>query len=179
MSSIYLNEDETIWRRRLIKRLAAVRFMKASPEYATCNARPSTPDPMDRTISKRRWERSIQEFRRALRDQGPQNPIDWLGRQEELPNAAIFLRGSWQDHRGSVYKLTHGRDGALHVETTRPSGLTRFTRNLVRVAMVRGQEKTIWGHCRYELERCGPSTVLWRGLSDNDTFVWRRLARGE
>ncbi len=175
----HISEDETIWRRRLAKRLAGVRYVKASPEYAACCVRPATPDPFDRTVSKRHWERTMQEFRRVLRDQAPQSPIDWLGgvEAEEPPAAAAasFLCGCWEDQRGSVYKLLPGREGAFHVETTRPSGQTRFTRDLVRVALARGREKTIWGCCRYELERCGSNALLWRGLSERDTFLWRRV----
>ena len=122
MAKACVNEDDTIWRRRLAKRLAGVCAVKASPDYAACCVRPTTPDPSDRTVSKRRWERSMQEFRRALRDQAPQSPIDWLGGPEEAPAAASFLCGSWQDQRGSVYKLLPGREGTSHVETTRPSG---------------------------------------------------------
>ena len=69
MASVEFNKDDTIWRRRLAKRLTGVRAAKASPHYATCWARPVTPDPYDRTVSKRRWEWSMQVFRRALRDQ--------------------------------------------------------------------------------------------------------------
>ena len=60
-------QDEIIWRRRLKKRLAAVAFIKSTLEYTTCCSRPSTPDPLDRTVSKRRWEQAVMDFRRDLR----------------------------------------------------------------------------------------------------------------
>ncbi len=190
MANAHINEDETIWRRRLAKRLSGVRFVKATPEYAACCSRPPTPDPYDRTVSKRRWERSLKDFRRAIRDQAPQSPLEWLGgleapaavasprdceSAEELPAAVSFLCGCWKDQRGSVYKLAPGRAGAFHVETTRPNGQRRYTRDLVRVAMVRGSEKAIWGRCRYELEHCGSNALLWRGRSECDAFLWCRV----
>ena len=70
--------DETTWRRRACKRLAAVSAVKATRDYMTCRSRPPTPDPFDRTVTKRCWERSIQNFRRVLRAQAPQTPLEWL-----------------------------------------------------------------------------------------------------
>ena len=127
-------------------------------------------------MSKRRWGRNAQAFHRSLRNQAQQSPIEWLGgfNTEELP-AHGFLSGNWQDQRGSIYKLFPGSGGFLHVETTRPCGEMRYTRDLLKVTMVRGHEKTIWGCCRYELERRGPDELLWRGKSANDVFSWRRM----
>ena len=176
MASVAPNRDDSIWRRRLTKRLAGVRSVKTSLEYAASSVRPPTPDPSDRTVSKRRWQRSVQEFRRALRDLVPQQPVELLETPDALaPPVHSFLEGSWEDQRGSIYKLVPGRADSFHVETTRPCGQTRFTRDLVRVTMVRGCEKTIWGHCRYELERRGPNELFWRGPAANDIFSWRRL----
>jgi hypothetical protein len=186
MAGASVNEDEIIWRRRLTKRLAALRFVKATTDYVRCQARPPTPDPFDRAVSKRRWEQRVQDFRRALRDGVPQNPIAWpeaanpLGefREKEAEGLHVtmrFLCGCWVDQSASFYKLSPGPGGALHVETTRPSGQKRFTKNLVRVAVVCGCEMGIWGRCRYVLERCGPNSLLWHGWLDHDTFAWRRV----
>eukprot|EP00973_Karenia_brevis_P023925 3298936-Karenia_brevis.AAC.2 len=61
-------DSEVTWQRREQKRNAAVRAIKASPEYkSTIRPRPKTPDAFNRTISKRQWEFSIQEWRRELR----------------------------------------------------------------------------------------------------------------
>ena len=58
-----------VWQRRTFKRLQAVSAIKASPEYDyPGNAmRPQTPDPYDRGVSKRRWEKGVMHWRRALR----------------------------------------------------------------------------------------------------------------
>ena len=55
--------------RRLRKRAAAVAAVKRlTPSYTFKRAgRPSTPDPSDLSISKRRWEASVQKWRRELR----------------------------------------------------------------------------------------------------------------
>ena len=58
-----------LWCRRQAKRLAAVRAVKASKDYTGCAVRPATPDPLDRSVSKRCWEKSVQEWRQALRSQ--------------------------------------------------------------------------------------------------------------
>ena len=58
--------------RRQIKRQAAVAAIKNTPAYIVVKARgrrSPTPDPEDRTISKRSWERSIMEWRKNLREQ--------------------------------------------------------------------------------------------------------------
>ena len=54
--------------RRLRHRAAAVAAVKRlTPEYTLARARATTPDPTDLSISKRRWEASVQEWRDALR----------------------------------------------------------------------------------------------------------------
>ena len=55
--------------RRLRKRAAAVAAVKRlTPSYTFKRAgRPSTPDPSDLSISKRRWEASVEKWRRELR----------------------------------------------------------------------------------------------------------------
>ena len=89
MASNRINEDETIWRRHLAKRLAGVRFVKATADYAACCSRPPTPDPFDRTVTKRKWEKSMQDFRRALRAPAPRNlPDGFGGLEEEMPLTA-------------------------------------------------------------------------------------------
>jgi hypothetical protein len=56
-----------IWARRRAKREAAVEAVKRSPDYhEICGMIP--PDPTDWTVSKRRWELSVQLWRKALRD---------------------------------------------------------------------------------------------------------------
>ena len=61
---------EADWERRLRKRLAAVAHVEKSKGYVVCtvNGVPleAPLDPRDRSVSKRRWECSIQNRRRAL-----------------------------------------------------------------------------------------------------------------
>ena len=63
--------DEEVWERRTAHRLAGVGAIKRSAHYLivtedTGNARPKTPDPGDRTVSKRSWERGVQQWRANL-----------------------------------------------------------------------------------------------------------------
>jgi len=65
------------WRHRAEKRGRAGEIIKASAEYlAYCKARPveerledepRTPEAADRTVSKRRWEQEVQQWRAGLR----------------------------------------------------------------------------------------------------------------
>ena len=68
------NEDvtEEVWQRRSAHRLAGVTAVKRSTDYVAATddpnvPRPSTPDPTDRRVSKRAWERSVQEWRLGLK----------------------------------------------------------------------------------------------------------------
>ena len=57
---------EADWQRRCSHRRAAVGYVKSTWEYkasAANSSRPPTPDPEDRNISKRVWEKSIQTWR--------------------------------------------------------------------------------------------------------------------
>ena len=58
--------------RRVNKRQAAVSAIKMTPAYILVQSRgkrSATPDPEDRGMSKRAWERSIMIWRRDLREQ--------------------------------------------------------------------------------------------------------------
>ena len=64
---LFTEED---WERRIRHRRAAVNHIKCTPEYVAANAhssRPPTPDPEDRNVSKRSWEKSVQAWRRDLK----------------------------------------------------------------------------------------------------------------
>ena len=65
---------EETWQNRMMHREEGVRAIKRTPEYiaATCAhvQRPRTPNPTDRTLSKRAWERSVQVWRKSLKEVG-------------------------------------------------------------------------------------------------------------
>jgi len=53
--------------RRLAKRQEFVEFTKASEVYKSrCGSRAVTPDPLDQTISKRRWDKLVTSWKHAL-----------------------------------------------------------------------------------------------------------------
>ena len=62
--------DEEEWARRLAHREEAVAAVKRSQDYRLVRGarvlRPKTPDPTDRAVSKRTWERGNQEWRKVL-----------------------------------------------------------------------------------------------------------------
>jgi hypothetical protein len=69
---------EAEWQHRLVKRTTSVAAIKQTPEYLRCRAlelthpianRTMSPDPADRTISKRKWETRIITWRNGLRDE--------------------------------------------------------------------------------------------------------------
>ena len=62
---------EEQWQRQLAKRKAIVFEIKGTPKYlhsTHCNsaARPRTPEPWDRTVSKRQWETMVMNWRTTL-----------------------------------------------------------------------------------------------------------------
>ena len=64
--------SEATWARRLRKRTEGVEAIKRSEDYLQVTAdpshpRPKTPDPHDRKVSKRSWERSVQVWRFDLK----------------------------------------------------------------------------------------------------------------
>ena len=67
------NYLQPVWHRRRNKRERAVAAIKKTPAYIVVNSsssmRISTPDPDDRTVGKRTWEQSMQEWRKNLREE--------------------------------------------------------------------------------------------------------------
>ena len=64
--------NEEVWQRRMAHRLAGVASIKRSADYTTATAhahvpRPRTPDATDRKLSKRAWERGVQQWRMDLK----------------------------------------------------------------------------------------------------------------
>jgi hypothetical protein len=79
--------SEEEWQRRATKRTAAVEQIKSSAEYKafkmhhartpSATPAPRTPDPTDRTISKRAWESGVMKWRTEIRATGdPIEPAD-------------------------------------------------------------------------------------------------------
>ena len=72
--------NEEVWQRRMAHRLAGVAAIKRSADYimATAHAhvpRPRTPDATDRKLSKRAWERWVQQWRMDLKGVAQNLPI--------------------------------------------------------------------------------------------------------
>lgn len=69
-----LNADETVWRRRCETRHQGIVLMKTNDLYFQAMwaahekniARPRTPDPFDRSTSKREWEKNMMIWRKEL-----------------------------------------------------------------------------------------------------------------
>ena len=64
--------NEEVWERRSAHRAAGVAAVKRSADYISATAdpqvpRPKTPDPTDRKLSKRAWERGVQQWRMDLK----------------------------------------------------------------------------------------------------------------
>ena len=97
LSMSHPSVDGDVWQRRLDKRQHAVHSIKKKPEYMSWLAnkdsvRPLTPDPQDAKVSKRQWERSVQQWRRALQERNHDqsqvtvqtlSTLAWLGGPEQ------------------------------------------------------------------------------------------------
>ena len=81
LRQVNINISDDDWERRVDKRLSAVAITKNSAEYQTMIHRhgsaqrsgitlsdlPETPQAADRTVSKRRWETQLQQWRVAIK----------------------------------------------------------------------------------------------------------------
>ena len=63
-----INADDLAWVGRVEKRTAAVIAYKESDEYKGSSWRGHTPNPTDRTMSKREWERIVMDWRNDVRN---------------------------------------------------------------------------------------------------------------
>ena len=93
----HVSADCDVWQQRLNKRQHAVHSIKKKPEYMSwlankVSVRPLTPDPQDAKVSKRQWERSVQQWRRALQERNHDqsqvtvqtlSTLAWLGGPEQ------------------------------------------------------------------------------------------------
>ena len=108
--------------------------------------------------------------------------IDWLGgcdAEGEATQASqrlLVLCGYWLDQKGSTYQLLPASARSLHVHTARPSGQSRYTAHLVRLALKRGQPRVVWGANRYTLCEDSLDSITWQGRSKTDHFAWVRIA---
>ena len=64
--------NEEVWQRRSAHRAAGVAAVKRSADYISATAdphvpRPNTPNPTDRKLAKRAWERGVQQWRMDLK----------------------------------------------------------------------------------------------------------------
>ena len=75
--------SEEVWQRRSAHRAAGVAAVKRSADYISAAAsprvpRPNTPDPTERMLSKRAWERGVQQWRMDLKAVAQLLPPDWI-----------------------------------------------------------------------------------------------------
>ena len=134
------------------------------------------PDPTDSTVSKRKWEKSIQLWRKALRDDmaasNGQDMEDLSIDDVVIDDSLQWLCGYWADHTGSTYHVTRSGEYSFDVFTMRPTGDIIYTQGLVRTAGAR----VVWGNNRYELHRSDTNALEWRAPRDEaDTFCWCRI----
>ena len=71
MASSQPNQDERAWERRLAKRRDCVNRMKQLEVYrlmseADDGGAPRTPDPRDRSLSKRHWEATVAKWKKDM-----------------------------------------------------------------------------------------------------------------
>ena len=102
--------DEEVWERRTAHRLAGVVAIKRSAHYLavtedTGNARPKTPDPRDRTLSKRKWERGVQVWRAKLEAAAAAVELQRRATARLLVGAAMRGQGTAGARRGGLDNL--------------------------------------------------------------------------
>ena len=169
------------WARRRVKREAAAAAVKRSPDYHEIYGMVE-PDPTDSTVSKRQWEKSVQIWRKALRDDASFDSASNGQEIEDLYNplsiddvvivdSVQWLCGYWADQTGSSYHVTRSDEYTFDVFTMRPTGDLIYTKGLIKVMGAR----VVWGANRYELHRSEANELEWRSRDEADTFFWCRI----
>ena len=103
-------DDEETWQRREAHRTAGVVAVKRSRQYLivtedTENARPKTPNPRDRTLSKRGWERGVQVWRVKLEAAAIAVRLQRRATERLLVGAAMWGQGTAGARRGGFDKF--------------------------------------------------------------------------
>ena len=169
--------------RRISKRLQAVSSSKRSVAYASCAMRSQTPDPYYHNLSKRRWGKSVMDWRRSFRGQlhGEPGRLDnstcapaFEAEPTSLHDSVRSLCGFWVDDKVFTYLLAPGRRNRIDVRTRRPSGRGSLSLNLVRMVETSARESFVWGRCRYNLDHGGPDEVTRQGRAAADVYYWSR-----
>lgn len=103
-------DDEDTWQRREAHRAEGVAAVKRSRHYLTVtedtgNARPKTPNPRDRTLSKRGWERGMQVWRFKLEAAAIAARAQRRATERLLVGAAMWGQGTAGARRGGFDKF--------------------------------------------------------------------------
>ena len=152
--------------------MAAVK--RSSDYHEICGM--NEPDPTDSTVSKRKWEKSVQLWRKALRDDmaasNGQDMEDLSIDSVVIDDSLQWLCGYWADQTGSSYNVTRSGENCLDVFTMRPTSDIIYTKGLIKA---RGAQ-VVWGNNRYELRRSDIHALEWRAPRDEaDKFFWCRI----
>ena len=146
--------------------------VKRSPDYhEICGM--IEPDPTDSTVSKRKWEWSVQVWRKALRD----DVTSSIGQDvedmsiDDVDDSVQWLCGYWADQSGSSYHVTCSGEHCFDVFTMRPTGNIIYTKGLIKATGAR----VVWGANGYELHRSETNALEWRARDEADTFFWCRI----
>ena len=148
--------------------------VKRSPDYhEICGM--IEPDPTDSTVSKRKWEKSIQLLRKALRD----HAVSSIGQDMEdlsvdgvvIDDSLQWLCGYWADQTGSTYHVTRSGENCFDVFTMRPTSDMIYTKGLIKARGAR----VVWGNNRYELRQSDIHALDWRARDETDTFFLCRI----
>ena len=168
-------------RRARIRGRAAAR--KGRPRWQPSSARPDyheicgmiEPDPTDSTVSKRKWEKSVQLWRKALRDDmaasNGQDMEDLSIDGVVIDDPLQWLCGHWADQTGSSYNVTRSGENCFDIFTMRPTGEIIYTKGLIKARGAR----VVWGNNRYELRRSDIHALEWRARDETDKFFWCRI----
>jgi len=100
-----------------------------------------------------------------------------------LPSLELVV-GCWWDAKESYYEVTfdEGTTASCHVKTTRPGGVVRETKALIRAGQVRGKQvgRILWGSAFIlELPVTKTDQLEWRSIRGGKDFSWMRQVEKE
>ena len=175
MQNTQINQDANEWRRRHAKRALDVWRFKTTPAYKRSDAscRGLTPDPSDRSLSKRAWNFQMLSWHHTLQRRSDVNASFTGNADAYISN----LSGDWVDNSGVLQTISKSQNNAIHlVATSFPSqSRTCCTGASFVIAMLTGYAEPTWAtHFTYKLEHWSQNELVWIHMQSKEVLRWRR-----
>ena len=191
-----LNDEDEDWETRLGHRMRCYAFVRRSPDYIdmerlrsngfiNASQRPRSPDPEDRSVSKRAWEKQVMRWRRALKDVCEQHQsflasphAAFTPLPAEIHNASVCDDEEVSFAQSQSHETTNESISSQSNDV--PEDLLRCACRL-GCTYPREGGYTMCNYCRFSLEQGLPCCCPCTGCdeSDNDEGLWATFMERE